>query len=95
MPLSRDIVGTYPERSSHATCQGTFGHSRLSSLSHCGLILAKSRISVPKLISTSKKKKKKRQGGMNGRTFSQNTCKRGKSHQITLSLHLPLRAQDQ
>ena len=31
---------TYPETSSHATCQGTFGYSRLSSLSHCGLILA-------------------------------------------------------
>ena len=33
-------VGTYPETRSHATCHGTFGHSRLSSLSHCGLILA-------------------------------------------------------
>ena len=40
MPLSRHSVGTYPETSSHATCQGTFGFSRLSSLSHCGLILA-------------------------------------------------------
>ena len=34
MPLSRHSVGTYPETSSHATCQGTFGHSRLSPLSH-------------------------------------------------------------
>ena len=40
MPLSRRSVGTYPETSSHSTCQGAFGHSRLSSLSHCGLILA-------------------------------------------------------
>ena len=40
MPLSRHCVGTYPKTSSHAACQGTFGHSRLSSLSHCGLILA-------------------------------------------------------
>ena len=40
MPLSRHSVGTYPETSSHATCHGTFGLSRLSSLSHCGLILA-------------------------------------------------------
>ena len=40
IPLSRHSVGTYPESSTHATCQGTFGHSRLSSLSHCGLILA-------------------------------------------------------
>ena len=40
IPLSRHSVGTYSETSSHATCQGTFGHSRLSSLSHYGLILA-------------------------------------------------------
>ena len=40
MPLSTYSVGTYPKTSSHATCQETFGHSRLSSLSHCGLILA-------------------------------------------------------
>ena len=40
MLLSRHNWGTYPETSSHATCQGTFGHSRLSSLSHNGLILA-------------------------------------------------------
>ena len=33
MSLSRHSVGAYSE-----TCQGTFGHSRLSSLSHCGLI---------------------------------------------------------
>ena len=40
MTLSRYSVETYPEMSSHATCQGKFGHSRVSSLSHCGLILA-------------------------------------------------------
>ena len=39
MPLSRSRKGTYPEASSYATCQVTLGHSRLSSLSHCGLIL--------------------------------------------------------
>ena len=39
MLLSRHSVGTYPETSSHATCQGTFCLSHLSSLSHCGLIL--------------------------------------------------------
>ena len=33
MWLSKQSVGTYPETSSHATCQETFGHSRLSSLS--------------------------------------------------------------
>ena len=35
MPQSRPSE----ETSSHATRQGTLGHSRLSSLSHCGLIL--------------------------------------------------------
>ena len=41
MPLSMLSVGTYQETSSHATRQGTLGHSRLSSLSHRGLILPK------------------------------------------------------
>ena len=40
MPLSRNCVGTYQETNSHATRQGTLGYSRLSSLSHYGLILA-------------------------------------------------------
>ena len=40
MPLSRHSPGTYQETSSHVTRQGTLSHSRLSSLSHCGLILA-------------------------------------------------------
>ena len=40
MPLCRHSVGTYPERSSHATGQGTLSHSRLCSLSHCRLTLA-------------------------------------------------------
>ena len=31
MLLLRYTVGTYLEMSSHATCQGTFGHSHLSS----------------------------------------------------------------
>ena len=33
MLLSRHSVGTYPEMSSHATCQGTFSYSHLSPLS--------------------------------------------------------------
>ena len=37
--LSRHSEGTYQEISSHTTCQGTLGHSHLSSLSHCGLVL--------------------------------------------------------
>ena len=40
MPLSRHSMGIYQETSSHTTRQGILGHSRLSSLSHCGLILA-------------------------------------------------------
>ena len=52
--LGLRYFGIYPETSSHTTCQETFGHSHLSSLSHCGLILAKSVITVRKLISSSK-----------------------------------------
>ena len=40
MPLCRHSIGTYQDMSLHATRQGTLGQSRLSSLSHCGLILA-------------------------------------------------------
>ena len=40
MLLHRHSVGTYPESSSHAACQGIFGHSHVSWLSHCGLILS-------------------------------------------------------
>ena len=39
MPLSRYSVGTIQETSSHATRHEILGHSRLSSLSHCRLIL--------------------------------------------------------
>ena len=40
MLLSRHSVGTYEETSSHVIRQETLGHSRLSSLSKGGLILA-------------------------------------------------------
>ena len=39
-PLYVHSVGTYQETSSQAARQGTLGNSRLSSLSHYGLILA-------------------------------------------------------
>ena len=39
MPVYSHSVG-YQETSSQATHQGTLGHCHLSSLSHCGLILA-------------------------------------------------------
>ena len=40
MPLPRQSVGIYQEMSPYAIHQGTLGNSHLSSLSHCGLILA-------------------------------------------------------
>ena len=89
MPLSRHSVGTYPGTSSRATCQGIFSRSRLSSLSHCGLILAKKNgIGVRKLISTLKKKKKRRRK-MNDRTFSKYPRKRGKSRHEGISTDNP------
>ena len=60
--LSRHSVGTYPEMSSHATCQGTLSHSHLSSLSHCGLILAL-RVELVCMSQSQLKKKKKAQVG--------------------------------
>ena len=47
MPLSRPSVGTYQETNSHATRQGTLGHSSL--WTDPGL---RSEISVRELIST-------------------------------------------
>ena len=40
MPLSKHSMETNQEMSSHITCKETLGHSHLSSLNHCGLILA-------------------------------------------------------
>ena len=37
--LSRHSVGTYQGNELTSTNQGTLAHSRLSPLSHCGLIL--------------------------------------------------------
>ena len=39
IPLSRHSMGTYQETSLHTTHEGALGHSPLSLLSHCGLIL--------------------------------------------------------
>ena len=63
MPLSRHNEGAYPEMNSHATCQGTVSHSRLSLLSHCGWSWRKewNRCAQPNLYF--KKKKKKAQAG--------------------------------
>ena len=46
----------------HATRQGTLGHSRLSSLSHCGLILAQ-RVELVFVSQSPVQKKKKVQAG--------------------------------
>ena len=72
--------GNLSETSSHATCQGTFGHSRLSSLSHCGLSLAEKKWNWNARPDLHFKKKKKRRRGMNRQASPQNPRKRGKSH---------------
>ena len=89
MPLSRQSVGIYQETRSHTTCEGTLVHSRLSSLSHCGLILAKEWNNFAR---ANLHYKKRVQAG-NELSFSQNPCTRGKSHHqkppmfsITLSI---------
>ena len=66
MPLSRHSVGTYSEMSSHATCQGRFGHTQSSQFAEPlwtdpGI---KSGISGRELIIYFKKTKKRRWGIM-------------------------------
>ena len=86
MPLSRHSVGTYPGTSSYTTCQGTFGHSRLTFAETLwtdpGL---KSGISARERISTARKeeKKKKAQAGKEWSNILPNSLKRGKSHHQT------------
>ena len=63
MPLSRHSVGTYPGTSSYATCQGTFGHSRLTFAETLWTDPSiKSGISVRELISIKDQKKKAQAG---------------------------------
>ena len=88
MTLSRHSVETYHETGSHASRQGTLGHSPLSSLRHCGLIPAKeSGVTVRDLISIKENKKKQRRQEMNRRTFSPNPRMRGKSHYHQTAFH--------
>ena len=63
MPLSRHSVGTYRDTSSHATRQGTLGHSRLRSLSHCGLIWPKEWNKCARANLHFKKRKKEKDTG--------------------------------
>ena len=60
MPLSRHNVGTYPETSSHTTCQDTFVLSSQPAQPLWADPGRKNGISMRELVSTSKKKKKKR-----------------------------------
>ena len=77
MPLSRQSVGTYPETSSHATRQRTLGHSRHSSLSHSGLILAKEwNYCAPANLHFKKKCRRR----LNCRTCSRNSRKSHQHH---------------
>ena len=55
-PLCMHSTRSHPKTSSHAHRQGTYGHSRLSSLSHWTDSGIKSGISVRELISIKKKK---------------------------------------
>ena len=75
MPLSRHSVRTYPEISSHATCQGKFLPQSFQldepPWADPGI---KSEISVRELISTLKKKNRTQE--ISGRTFSRNPLKR-------------------
>ena len=81
MPLSRHSLGTNQEMSPHATRQGTLGHSRLSLLSHCGLILAKEwNLCARANPHFKKKENEERRQRMNCRTLSQNPCMQGRSH---------------
>ena len=68
-------VGIYQEMSSHATCQGTLGRSRLSPLSQAQATLHL--------------KKKKHRRGLNCQTFSPNPHKRGKATTTPQALALP------
>ena len=60
MPWSRHGVGTYPEMSPHASCQGTFGQSSQLSMPLWTDPGVKSGISVCELISTPSPPKKKK-----------------------------------
>ena len=68
------------ETSSHALRQGAFGHSRLSSPSHCGLILTKRVELVCASLSLPIRKKEKHRRGLIRQTSPSNPRMRGKSH---------------
>ena len=80
MPPSRHSVETYHETGSHASRQGTLGHSPLSSLRHCGLIPAKeSGVTVRDLISIKKNKKTAQAGNESSNILPKSSHARKKS----------------
>ena len=76
--FSRCSIFFFPQgKSSYATRQGTLVHSRLSSLSHCGLILLKEWTLCARADPDLKQKSRR---GMILRTFPQSHRMRGKRH---------------
>ena len=71
MPLSSHSVGTCPEPRSHATCQETFGHSRLGSLSQSA---------------KKKEKKEEEQEAQAGNEWSNILPKGKKHHHMSLAI---------
>ena len=87
MPLYRRSVETFPETSSHATCQGTFDHSRLISATvDCSWHKEWNWCAQADLHL---KKKKKHRRWMNHKTFPQNPHKQGKSHHFATCTFSP------
>ena len=82
MPLSGHSVGTYPETSSHATCQKTFGHSRLSS--HMSWH-KESNYCAPANLHFKKKKKKAQAGNEWSNILPKSWQARGKATTTTIT----------
>ena len=90
MLLCRHSAGTYQERAQTQLIKNIQPQSSQLTEPLWTDPGPKSGISVRKRISTLKKKKKKRHGWeMNGQTFSQNHCKRGKSQHHLHHLCIP------
>ena len=87
MPLSRHSVGTYPETSSHATCQGKIGQSSQLAEPLWTDPVLKSGVSVSELIFTLKKRSAG--GECIAEPFHQNHT-RGKSHLLNAAFRLEL-----
>ena len=78
--LFRHSVGTAQGNEHHSAGQGTLVHSCISSVSHCGLILAEGVELVHANSSALKKKGKQCRQGMICQTFFQDARVQGKHH---------------